>query len=96
MVIELPLPLFLECGARGVPQPSIEWAVNGTAVVVDNRRVFVFEDPLSGTSQLEIYNTAQNDSGVYSCRASNDVCTTEYAVTVVVQSLMSELEELRV
>ena len=95
MVIELPLPLFLECGARGIPQPSIEWVVNGTAVLVDDRRVFVVEDPLSGISRLEIYDTTQNDSGVYSCRASNDVCATEYAITVTVQSLMSEWEELR-
>ena len=91
MVIESPQTLFLDCEVGGSPLPLVEWTVNGSVLESDGMRVFIME---AGTiSMLGIYNTIPADSGIYACRASTDVSTTEYAVPVVVHTTRSEWAE---
>nr|XP_033798331.1 brother of CDO [Geotrypetes seraphini]XP_033798332.1 brother of CDO [Geotrypetes seraphini]XP_033798333.1 brother of CDO [Geotrypetes seraphini]XP_033798334.1 brother of CDO [Geotrypetes seraphini] len=56
--------LILECVASGMPPPRITWAKDGADVVGHNKTRFLL-------SNLLIDATSEEDSGTYSCMASN-------------------------
>ncbi|XP_068126997.1 brother of CDO isoform X2 [Hyperolius riggenbachi] len=56
--------LFLECVASGMPPPRITWAKDGTDVIGQNKTRFLL-------SNLLIESTSEEDSGTYTCTASN-------------------------
>ncbi|XP_062857960.1 hemicentin-1 [Trichomycterus rosablanca] len=56
----------LPCVAQGVPQPSVSWMKNSTALVVDG-----FHYKLSPDGTLTVREVALTDEGVYACVASS-------------------------
>ncbi|XP_072254530.1 brother of CDO [Pyxicephalus adspersus] len=56
--------LFLECVASGMPPPRITWAKDGSDVIEQNKTRFLL-------SNLLIESTSEEDSGTYTCTASN-------------------------
>ncbi|KAM9320406.1 brother of CDO [Gastrophryne carolinensis] len=56
--------LFLECVASGTPPPKITWAKDGADVMEQNKTRFLL-------SNLLIEATSEEDSGTYTCTASN-------------------------
>ena len=58
---------FMHCRARGVPNPSVEWMVDGEAVQSVDLRYEVLNE---GT--LKIINVTRSDAGIYECIATNE------------------------
>lgn len=58
--------LFLECVASGMPPPRITWAKDGSDVIDQNKTRFLL-------SNLLIEATNEEDSGTYTCTASNGI-----------------------
>ncbi|XP_063812893.1 brother of CDO isoform X2 [Pseudophryne corroboree] len=56
--------LILECVASGMPPPRISWAKDGSDVIGYNKTRFLL-------SNLLIEATSEEDSGTYTCTASN-------------------------
>nr|WOJ52303.1 peroxidase-like protein 6 [Halisarca dujardinii] len=71
----------LQCNNSGQPRPAIVWIRNNLQLEVGGR---VFIDPVRG--QLEILNAVRGDSGLYVCRAINDLGSTSHSVQVVVRA----------
>lgn len=71
------------CIASGVPEPSLSWTINGTAInPTANSRIGSTADG----QQLTVTNVKRTDSGEYRCVASNNVTTvTSNAATLTVQ-----------
>ena len=58
------------CVASGVPEPSLSWTINGTAInVTADPRINLTADG----QQLTVTNVNRTDSGEYICLASNKV-----------------------
>lgn len=57
--------IILQCNAKGVPTPSISW-------VKDNSLIPDIHSKLLQKSSLFLSNLNQDDSGIYSCIASNE------------------------
>ena len=86
-----------ECSATGIPAPTITWFRNG--IELRNNRT-TFNDPISTdhmrtrdgetvwrvTRTLDLANTADTDSGMYMCRATNDAEFAEGMFELIVQS----------
>ncbi|XP_053311256.1 brother of CDO isoform X2 [Spea bombifrons] len=58
--------LILECVASGMPPPKITWTKNGTGIAGHNKTRFLL-------SNLLIDATSEEDSGTYTCTASNGI-----------------------
>uniref|UniRef100_A0A8C5M691 Brother of CDO n=1 Tax=Leptobrachium leishanense TaxID=445787 RepID=A0A8C5M691_9ANUR len=58
--------LILECVASGMPPPKITWTKNGTGIAGHNKTRFLL-------SNLLIDSTSEEDSGTYTCIASNGI-----------------------
>ncbi|XP_053561791.1 brother of CDO [Bombina bombina] len=58
--------LILECVASGMPPPKITWAKDGADIVGHNKTRFLL-------SNLLIDATNEEDSGTYTCNASNGI-----------------------
>ena len=74
--------VVLECSAIGIPEPSILWLFNDAEVLPGGR---VEIDNM--TNRLTVQSTSVDDSGVYTCAASNDAGISQYGVLVVVEPL---------
>jgi hypothetical protein len=59
-------PFTLDCQVSGVPEPSIVWTHDGSAVVEDDRVQL-----LRGGRQLQVVSSYVNDTGVYVCAVQN-------------------------
>ena len=88
-------PVTFQCSSTGIPAPSISWYRNGTALTPSSDpRVTVgssSQQLLSSglyqvTQTLTITNTADTDSGNYSCVGSNTAGTDTALFTLIVQS----------
>ncbi|XP_067360881.1 neural cell adhesion molecule L1-like protein isoform X5 [Channa argus] len=58
--------VYIKCSARGTPQPTVAWRVNGVPLQeapASNRRVF--------GDTIVLHNAKASDSAVYQCEASN-------------------------
>ena len=91
-------PVTFQCTSTGVPTPSITWYRNGAALTSSSDpRVSVgspSQQLLSSglyqvTQTLTITNTADNDSGNYSCAGTNTAGTNTALFVLVVQSKTS-------
>ncbi|XP_076093735.1 hemicentin-1-like isoform X1 [Mytilus galloprovincialis] len=69
----------LNCPASGTPVPAIEWFKNGWLLVINNN--ILTED---NGRQLKIINTRVEDSGNYTCTATNTAGKTEQDMTLLV------------
>ena len=73
----------LTCTVTGAPQPNITWYIltdssNGTVEVIENTRYTIVEavsterdKNVQVVSVLTISNTTMDDTGVYTCNATN-------------------------
>ena len=73
----------LNCTVTGTPRPNIAWYMltdssNGTVEVIENTRYTIVEAVSTGgdknmqvVSVLTISNTTMDDTGVYTCNATN-------------------------
>lgn len=69
-------PMTLECNARGVPHPVVNWYKDDEPLLEDySGHVVLSEDRQS----LEIVRSIPQDEGVYTCMAENDAGTAEMA-----------------
>ncbi|NP_001346724.1 Ig-like domain-containing protein [Caenorhabditis elegans] len=66
-------PVQLKCLIAGMPQPEIEWTVDGDPIVPNDEYSIVYED---GVCILRIESTLIEDEGEYCCTASNVAGTT--------------------
>lgn len=69
----------LNCPASGTPVPAIEWFKNGWLLVINNN--ILTQD---NGRQLKIINTRVEDSGNYTCTATNTAGKTEQDMTLLV------------
>uniref|UniRef100_A0A8R1HQD1 Ig-like domain-containing protein n=1 Tax=Caenorhabditis japonica TaxID=281687 RepID=A0A8R1HQD1_CAEJA len=61
-------PIQLKCLVAGMPQPEVEWTVDGDPIVPNDEYEIVYED---GVCILRIESTLIEDEGEYCCTASN-------------------------
>ena len=62
--------MTFSCIASGVPEPSLSWTINGTAInATANPRISLSPD----SKQLTLTNVNRIDRGEYRCVASNKV-----------------------
>lgn len=85
----------LEAEISGVPKPKIEWYKNGELIKPDER--ISAHDAKGGVYQLLIKNSRKDDTGVYLCRASNEIGQVECTSQLVIEmqpSFLKKLEKL--
>lgn len=80
----------LKCTVIGEPLPNITWWFNEKQVLSDVTHKFIShvinDEMIQVTSVLNIFNVKkEQDEGVYTCRATNDIDTGEKNVTLTVQ-----------
>ena len=67
--------LIIDCEVSGTPFPTVTWMKDGDAFTGEDSddRIFVFvlENQGSGVSRIRINSAIIEDSGVYTCTASN-------------------------
>ena len=79
--------LALSCDARGVPRPTIAWMHNSSfAMPSANFSTGNLTDKVT-RSILTVQRVSLNDSGVYSCHASNALGQDSTIQTVIVQGM---------
>jgi hypothetical protein len=76
--------LKIICQATGIPKPIIDWKREGNTLVSGERTV------LNG-EQLVTHQVKENDSGVYTCVASNVIGNDELSSTVDVWGMYLSL-----
>ena len=93
-------PVTFQCSSTGIPTPSISWYRNGTALTPSSDPLVTVGSPSqqllsSGlyqvTQTLTITNTADTDSGNYSCMGNNTAGTDTALFTLVVQSKLTNI-----
>ena len=62
---------LIPCKYTGYPQPAIEWLLNNERLVETSRTTA--EQSEEGSCSLVLTGLQQSDSGIYSCRATNDL-----------------------
>ena len=85
-------PVTFQCSSTGIPAPSISWYRNGTALVNNTRisissplTVLLEFDLYQVTQTLTITNTADTDSGNYSCVGNNTAGTDSNGFELIIQ-----------
>lgn len=69
----------LQCPATGTPIPTIEWYKDGRLLVYSSRR-----QTENNGRQLNIINATVEDTGNYTCTATNTAGTSSHDMTVLV------------
>ncbi|MCJ8749980.1 hypothetical protein PDJAM_G00193750 [Pangasius djambal] len=80
MKVQVEHSIDLPCVAQGVPQPSVSWKKDSTALVADGAHY-----SLSPDGALTVQQVALTDEGVYTCVASNVVGQDEANIQLQVQ-----------
>lgn len=85
----------LEAEISGVPKPQIVWLKNGEIIKGDER--IQAHDAKGGVYQLIIKNSRKDDTGVYVCRAINEIGQAECTAQLVIEMqplFLKKLEKL--
>lgn len=85
----------LEAEIGGVPKPQIVWLKNGEVINLDER--IQAHDAKGGVYQLLIKNSRKDDTGVYLCRAINEIGQAECTAQLVIEmqpQFLKKLEKL--
>ncbi|XP_031431207.1 LOW QUALITY PROTEIN: hemicentin-1 [Clupea harengus] len=80
MKVQVGHPVELPCVAQGVPEPSISWLKDGTALEVSRGN---YRSSVDGS--LTLRKVGLDDEGVYTCRASNIAGQDEANIQILVQ-----------
>ena len=75
------------CSFDAVPTPTITWKVNGTEIVSGNENYII--RTLDTTSFLDIIGTELENTGQYSCGATNLLGTSSDQEELIVQGIYS-------
>lgn len=75
-----------------MPKPKIEWLKNGELIKADER--ISAHDAKGGVYQLLIKNSKKDDTGVYVCRATNEIGQVECTAQLVIEMLPTFLKKL--
>lgn len=79
---------YLDAIVDSHPPSEIVWTKNGVELVPDGRRIRVSGGP--NKSRLDITRLTVDDSGQYTCRASNAAGATSCTTDVIVKSTTAE------
>lgn len=85
----------LEAEIMGVPKPQIVWLKNNEVITSDER--ITAHDAKGGVYQLLIKNSRKDDTGVYICRAINEIGQAECTAQLVIEmqpTFLKKLEKL--
>ena len=63
--------LVFTCTVSGMPTPDVTWLKDGVVLSDDDDRVAILTDLSMRESQLQITSVIPEDSGLYTCSASN-------------------------
>lgn len=80
MKVQVEHSIDLPCVAQGIPQPTVSWLKDSTALVPDGAHY-----RLSTDGTLTIRKVALPDEGVYACVASNIAGQDEASIQLQVQ-----------
>uniref|UniRef100_T1IRM3 Down syndrome cell adhesion molecule-like protein Dscam2 n=1 Tax=Strigamia maritima TaxID=126957 RepID=T1IRM3_STRMM len=78
--------LELQCKAAGIPQPDLEWKIQGQPLEVASNRVMIKD------SVLKIAEVQTNDSGNYSCHAKNSAVPPDAPILLVSATTYTSIE----
>ncbi len=73
----------LECGAHGIPTPTIQWFKNGEPIYSSE---YLQYQSNQGNGHLKILGIISQDEGYYQCLASNDLGTVQSIARLIVLS----------
>ena len=86
-VVLSPETAIFYCEASGVLAPNITWRMNGETLESDSENITVLSGSTGDTitnSTLQVLNTLPNDTGTYTCVATNaagsDIASAELTV----------------
>lgn len=82
----------LEAEIQGIPKPQIIWYKNDEAIKTDER--IVSHDAKGGVYQLLIKNSRKDDTGVYVCKAVNEIGEAECKANLVIEMMPQFLKKL--
>lgn len=82
----------LEAEILAVPKPTVVWFKDGEAIKSDER--VTAHDAKGGVFQLTIKNSRKDDTGVYTCKALNDIGETECIAQLVIEMAPQFLKKL--
>lgn len=77
---------------EAVPKPNVIWFKNGEEIVYDDR--IQAYDAKGGVYQLSIKNSRKDDTGVYICRAFNEIGQAECTAQLVIEMAPQFLKKL--
>ena len=86
----------LEAEIQGVPKPKVTWYKNGQELHNDDH--IQHHDAKGGVYQLTIKNSRKDDTGVYVCKAVNEIGTVECSAQLVIEmtpQFLKKLEKLQ-
>lgn len=70
---------LLKCMGTGNPKPIVRWQQNKTNVVIDGLRI------TGNVENLTVHNAGSQDSGIYVCRLSNFLGSSNQNQSLLVQ-----------
>ena len=76
---------FLDCAVIGLPNPRIDWFMRNETGGIRQLVATVGEHYVVHTESLQLVNATQQESGVYECRAMNELGTYNKTATVRVE-----------
>ena len=82
----------LEAEILAVPKPDVVWFKDGEEIKSDDR--VQAHDAKGGVYQLSIKNSRKDDTGVYTCRAINEIGQTECVAQLVIEMAPQFLKKL--
>lgn len=74
-----------DCPVYGIPFPTVTWQKDGANISTDDPRIRI----LSSGIQLQIFNTMESDTGIYSCTATNPAGSDSVSLDFVVHGKYS-------
>ena len=84
IIIPLNNTLNFTCMHDAVPTATVEWLFNNTPVDVGNPRISITD--VGGLFSLTVANINHNDSGEYTCRASNNIGSDNSTTMLLISS----------
>ncbi|KAF8789149.1 Down syndrome cell adhesion molecule-like [Argiope bruennichi] len=78
------------CSAVGDPPMTIQWMRNKSILNVKNNSRYIIKEKsakLQTQSEFLVSNVSRNDTGIYTCTATNDIGEDEAVVKLVVQGI---------
>eukprot|EP00079_Xenopus_tropicalis_P030110 XP_012825853.1 PREDICTED: kalirin, RhoGEF kinase isoform X1 [Xenopus tropicalis] len=79
--------VILQCKVSGRPKPSVTWKGPDQSILDGNSNTYSMSTSESGDIKLKICHVMPQDSGIYTCVASNELGATSTSATIKVQGV---------